>query len=127
MGSRMNQAILFLWMAVFLLWAITAVAAKRTIHSRSEGPSRMAVWVVWIAWWLLFGHGFRRPPLASRFLPMTSAAAYIGLAITVVGLAFSVWARFYIGRNWSPLIQVKEDHQLIRNGPYGIVRHPIYS
>ncbi len=127
MISQISQLIMLLWMAVFLLWAITALASKRTIHSLSEGQSRVAVWVVWIAWWLLFSHGFRRPPLASRFVPMTPATAYIGLAITVAGLAFSVWARFSIGRNWSPLIHLKEDHQLIRSGPYGIVRHPIYS
>jgi protein-S-isoprenylcysteine O-methyltransferase len=40
---------------------------------------------------------------------------------------FSVWARFHIGRNWSPQIEIKEDHQLIGNGPYAVVRHPIYS
>jgi len=44
-----------------------------------------------------------------------------------VGLAFSVWARFYIGRNWSPHIELKKEHQLIRTGPYAVVRHPIYS
>jgi protein-S-isoprenylcysteine O-methyltransferase Ste14 len=58
---------------------------------------------------------------------MTEAVAYAGLAITVIGLVFAVWARFYIGRNWDGLIALKEDHQLVRRGPYAIVRHPIYS
>ncbi len=53
--------------------------------------------------------------------------AYTGFAITVAGLAFAVWARFYIGRNWDGLVALKEDHQLVRGGPYAIVRHPIYS
>ena len=65
--------------------------------------------------------------LARRLAPITDTAAYVGLAITVAGLGLSVWARFHIGRNWSRLIELKEDHQLIRTGPYAIVRHPIYS
>jgi protein-S-isoprenylcysteine O-methyltransferase Ste14 len=34
---------------------------------------------------------------------------------------------FYIGGNWSALLELKKDHQLIRRGPYAIVRHSIYS
>jgi protein-S-isoprenylcysteine O-methyltransferase Ste14 len=122
-----NQLALYLWMPVFLLWAIAGAGSKQTIHSRSEGRSRIAVWFVWAAWFLLFSHGFRRPPLSSRFVPMTPVTVYIGLALTIVGLLFSVWARVYIGRNWSPQIEMKEDHQLIHDGPYAVVRHPIYS
>jgi protein-S-isoprenylcysteine O-methyltransferase Ste14 len=44
-----------------------------------------------------------------------------------VGLSFAVWARLRLGRNWSSVVTVKEDHQLIRGGPYAIVRHPIYT
>lgn len=39
----------------------------------------------------------------------------------------AVWARVHLGRNWSGIVTVKEDHELIRTGPYGYVRHPIYT
>jgi protein-S-isoprenylcysteine O-methyltransferase Ste14 len=29
--------------------------------------------------------------------------------------------------NWSATVTVKQQHELIRSGPYAIVRHPIYS
>jgi len=74
----------------------------------------------------LFGHGFRRPSLADHFIEATSDTVGVGLALTAVGLAFSVWARICIGKNWSARIELKQGHQLIRNGPYAIVRHPIY-
>jgi len=74
----------------------------------------------------LFGHGFRRPPLANHFIDGTSGTVGVGLALTAVGLAFSVWARLCIGKNWSARIELKQGHQLIRKGPYAIVRHPIY-
>jgi protein-S-isoprenylcysteine O-methyltransferase len=45
----------------------------------------------------------------------------------VAGLGFSLWARFALGRNWSGTVTIKRDHELVRSGPYAIVRHPIYS
>ena len=125
-ATLINQVVLFLWMPVFLLWAITSGSSKRTVQSRSERESHVSVWVVWIAWFLLFGHGFRRPSLADHFIEATSDTVGVGLALTAVGLAFSVWARICIGKNWSARIELKHGHQLIRNGPYAIVRHPIY-
>jgi len=127
MRAQINQVIHILWISIFVLWAVTAVTSKQTVRSSAEGPSRIAVWIVWLAWWLLFTHGFGIDRLAFRFLPETTSAAAAGLAITVAGLGLSVWARFYLGRNWSALIQVKEGHELMRTGPYAIVRHPIYS
>jgi protein-S-isoprenylcysteine O-methyltransferase Ste14 len=47
--------------------------------------------------------------------------------LTLAGLLFSAWARVHLGGNWSGIVTVKEDHELVRSGPYGIVRHPIYS
>jgi len=125
-ATLIDQVVLFLWMPVFLLWAITSGSSKRNVQSRSESESHASIWVVWIAWLLLFGHGFRRPPLANHFIEVTSETVSIGLALTLIGLAFSVWARFCIGKNWSARIELKQGHQLIRRGPYAIVRHPIY-
>jgi protein-S-isoprenylcysteine O-methyltransferase Ste14 len=125
--AQLNHIISLLWLAIFVLWAITGFTSKQTVQSRSEGPSRIAVWVVWLAWWLLLTHGFGIEMLSVRFVPKTASASYAGLAITIAGLALSVWARIQIGRNWSGLIQVKEGHQLMHTGSYAIVRHPIYS
>jgi protein-S-isoprenylcysteine O-methyltransferase Ste14 len=33
----------------------------------------------------------------------------------------------HLGRNWSGTVTLKDDHALIRTGPYRQVRHPIYS
>jgi hypothetical protein len=33
----------------------------------------------------------------------------------------------HIGRDWSGTITVKRDHELVKSGPYRLVRHPIYS
>jgi len=33
----------------------------------------------------------------------------------------------WIGRNWSGRVTIKQQHELIQDGPYSLVRHPIYS
>jgi protein-S-isoprenylcysteine O-methyltransferase Ste14 len=123
MNFDVHGTIRILWLAIFVIWAIASVSAKQTVRSQFDLRARGPVWVVWAAWWFLFAERFRPGVLGVRF----GAMPYTGLAITVVGLAFAVWARFYIGKNWDGLIALKEDHQLVRGGPYGIVRHPIYS
>ena len=49
------------------------------------------------------------------------------MALTAARLLFAVWARQYLGSNWSGTVSIKKDHQLITNGPYALVRHPIYT
>ena len=41
------------------------------------------------------------------------------------GLAF--WARRHLGRNWSMRVEIKVNHELVRTGPYRLLRHPIYT
>jgi protein-S-isoprenylcysteine O-methyltransferase Ste14 len=63
----------------------------------------------------------------ARILPRSPTAYWIGVGMLVAGLAFSIWARRRLGRNWSGTVTLKENHELIRTGPYRWVRHPIYT
>ena len=65
--------------------------------------------------------------LSHRYLPDTLAIKLLGIALEVGGAALAIWARRTLGHNWSAEITIKEDHELIRTGPYSKVRHPIYS
>ena len=62
-----------------------------------------------------------------RILPRNLALDASAIILTTAGIAFAVWARFYLGGNWSGAVSVKVGHELIRTGPYAWVRHPIYS
>lgn len=65
--------------------------------------------------------------LSAPLLPRTPALYPIGVALTVAGLLITVWARVRLGRNWSATVTIKADHELVDNGPYRYMRHPIYS
>ncbi|HST31261.1 MAG TPA: isoprenylcysteine carboxylmethyltransferase family protein [Chthoniobacterales bacterium] len=66
-------------------------------------------------------------PFGLRVIPPMDAVAWLGVFLCIAGLAFCIWARFTIGRNWSGVITFKGGHELVRRGPYAIVRHPIYT
>jgi protein-S-isoprenylcysteine O-methyltransferase Ste14 len=44
-----------------------------------------------------------------------------------LGFAFTWWARITLGDLWSSNVVRKEGHVVIETGPYGLVRHPIYT
>ena len=45
----------------------------------------------------------------------------------LAGLLFTWWARISLGSLWSGSVSRKEGHTVIQNGPYRLVRHPIYT
>ena len=74
-------------------------------------------------------------PLLYVFTPLLSFADYsIPLGVGVTGVAILVigdwvfWkAHKDLGRNWSPVLEIREDHKLVTEGIYRRIRHPMYS
>ncbi|MBO0690343.1 MAG: isoprenylcysteine carboxylmethyltransferase family protein [Candidatus Dormibacteraeota bacterium] len=49
-------------------------------------------------------------------------------AVLIIGASiFMVWARLALGDMWAARPMVQEGHELRTGGPYGLVRHPIYT
>ena len=66
-------------------------------------------------------------PLSHPLIRASVALAWTGVALAIAGLAFTWWARVHLGRDWSVSVTLKQDHRLVRSGPYAITRHPIYT
>src|SRR4029077_13211792 len=60
-------------------------------------------------------------------VPDTAAVAWIGAALTGLGIARACLARYPPGEIWSGTFTLKENHELIRTGPCRTIRHPIYT
>jgi protein-S-isoprenylcysteine O-methyltransferase Ste14 len=116
-----------LWMGLAIIWLVTSLRTKQT-QERVDVWSRLMYGIpVVLAFFLMFGDEVPVAWLRSRILPGNLGVAIAGVALTALGIAFAVWARFYIGQNWSSAVSIKVGHQLVRTGPYAWVRHPIYS
>ena len=59
--------------------------------------------------------------------PWRTAAIAAGLALMVVGAVFNVLGRIYLKSNWANQIKIYEGHWLVTQGPFALVRHPLYA
>jgi protein-S-isoprenylcysteine O-methyltransferase Ste14 len=125
--SLYDLPLALLWLAWLAYWIIAARNVKPTRRRESLVSRLMTIVLTALAAALLAVRGQKLTWLHARFLPQTMIGYWLGLLMVALGLAFAVWARAHLGRNWSGTVTVKEDHELIRTGPYGIVRHPIYT
>jgi protein-S-isoprenylcysteine O-methyltransferase Ste14 len=62
-----------------------------------------------------------------RLWPGNPVVGWMLFALAALGFAVCWWARVHLGRLWSGLVTLKEGHRIVDTGPYGLVRHPIYT
>ena len=51
----------------------------------------------------------------------------IGISLLVLSLLLFWRSHADLGRNWSPSLQLREEHQLVTRGVYKYIRHPMYA
>lgn len=123
------------WFILMIFWIISAFRAKKRVGGRG--------------WWWWRQLGIRAALLiiililihigvigvgASDFFYQHAAMTFvsillgtIGVILCFAGVAFAIWARVHLGRNWGVPMTLQEGHQLVTSGPYKFVRHPIYT
>ena len=52
--------------------------------------------------------------------------SYLGLALLIIGSSIRIWAIWHLGKYFSNAVSFNSEHQLIKTGPYKIIRHPSY-
>ena len=115
------------WLVFVGIWVLAALSSKRTVYRESR-TQRLRYWVLLVIAYVLLLYGRRLPyPLDIRVLPHVALNAWAAAVLCVIGLAFAIWARVTLGRNWSGAVTLKEEHELVERGPYRFVRHPIYT
>jgi protein-S-isoprenylcysteine O-methyltransferase Ste14 len=136
---RFDTVILLSWAVFLVVWAIGAFRVKRDVAMRGG-----MLGLVLSQFLMRLGIGVLVVLVAKRISPRTMPGGgsvfrhgavftpplllgWIGAALTVGGIAFAIWARLHLGRNWSSRPAKKVDHELVTSGPYRQVRHPIYT
>lgn len=115
-----------LWSAFYVVWLLWAIRIKKA-ERRESVATNFAHGVLAAAGFFLMFVDIRVGWLHTRVLPTGLWLQALGIAITLAGFAFAIWARVHLGRNWSSAVTSRVEHELIRSGPYRWVRHPIYS
>lgn len=115
-----------LWILFWAYWLISAFSSKRTVRTNALWSSMLMRVVFIILFIVLFRMGRLRdlPALPANPNPMIDV---LGILLCAAGMAFAVWARIRLGRNWGVPMSIKENPELVTTGPYRFVRHPIYA
>ena len=135
-----EQAIGYAWIAWIVSWMLAAGWTRRTSQRPPFGAELIYRLITLIGVALIFcTYGWRTGEgvfvvgvLRPWYEPMrlwtpSDGAAWALVALAVLGFAFCWWARIYLGRLWSGSVTLKDDHRIVDTGPYGLVRHPIYT
>ncbi len=51
----------------------------------------------------------------------------VGFALGFASLGLWTWTQVALGKEWSPQLQLREEHRLVTTGPYSRIRHPLYT
>ncbi|MFI5361273.1 MAG: methyltransferase family protein [Elusimicrobiota bacterium] len=116
----------YAWAAWFASWLAAAFWSDQAAKRPGFGAEALYRGVELVGFALLFGAGERFG--GSYVLWVVNDAAGWALAgVSALGFLFCWWARIHLGRLWSARVTKKADHRVVDTGPYGFVRHPIYT
>jgi protein-S-isoprenylcysteine O-methyltransferase Ste14 len=96
---------------------------------RREGRGMFAVRVV--MFFLLLGwltlYAINPTWMGVLSAPFPNWLRWVGFVFGLASLGFWSWAQIVLGKEWSPQLQLRDEHHLVTTGPYSRIRHPLYT
>ena len=116
------------WLTFAVVWIGMSRNVKQNDRVESIGSRIGHLLPLAVAFFMLFS-SLPSPSsvLDRRFVETAQVPLVVGAVLSVAGVAFAIWARLVLGRNWSATVMQKSGHELIVIGPFRYVRHPIYT
>ncbi len=121
----------YLFAALCIVWAISEfwIGARHRSGKRNEvrdhGTLRLLIVTIYVcialAVWLSYTGPMRFP--AEWHRPLFSA----GCGMMIAGMALRWWSIRTLAQFFTVDVAIREGHQLIRSGPYVLLRHPSYT
>jgi len=100
------------------------IRTTRGMNNSADRGTRKLVWILsaiaFAGAWLpvIFGFG--------KLLTLGAWQTWVGVAIMISGVAFRRYVINFLGRFFTATVQIRKDHQLVKEGPYRYIRHPSY-
>ncbi len=114
----------FIRVYFFKRYKITHSANARVMHANRErrlvSIVRLALLVPGLLW--LFS-----PWLSFAQVALPDSIRISAFFIGVYGMWLFYRVHKILGDNWSPVLEVRDEHRLVVEGPYRYVRHPMYT
>jgi protein-S-isoprenylcysteine O-methyltransferase Ste14 len=112
------------------------LAAEMALRIRQRGGAGRTVTREWRSLLVIWGAGALGSVLAAVLakhtpilgLPLRgTGGTAAALAIMAIGIGLRLWSIAVLGRYFRPIVHIQQGHQVVRSGPYRILRHPAYT
>ncbi len=135
MATLPHMILIGCWAVFIVIWVALSFTAKQDIHAQKidEREFHGMPLIAGIVFTLVPVHGPPRDdqgPIVLAMQPLVSDSAtlqWTSALVALAGLAIALWSRLTLGRNWSAVVAIKDEHELVTRGPYAVIRHPIYT
>lgn len=124
-GVALRYLLFAPWIVFAVVWIVGTFSAKRTV--KAEGTRSYFSHNVFLVMGAMLLFGWPKALVGERLWRDSPGIEWIALALTALGIGFTIWSRVVIAGNWSANVTIKEGHDLATSGPYRVVRHPIYT
>lgn len=123
MDLQLFQVNALLWIALYIFWLFL----NRTTHQQKQREALLLKLSHFLPTVTSLIFLFQIIKIFPSNFHQSHTLVGFGELLVVIGFGFAIWARFQIGNIWSGSVSLQENHQLVRTGPYALVRHPIYA
>lgn len=128
----LNYRPIYIYAGVLFLYLLAEKAAYR---GSGIGGRQSKTWtrsLLLFFWWLLLiapvlEYIFYQHPKFSFFPEHNLAVTVAGASFALIGTGLRAWSMWTLGKYFSAHIEIKNNHELIENGPYKFIRHPAYA
>ena len=112
--------------AIVTFSVVAQLSRIRGLARRGETLVRSRGLAHYVAYFFVVPYFFIAARLGPE-LDVPELLRWAGLALVALGVGVSLWAIATLGRHYDLELEIHRDHELVRNGPYRFVRHPVYT
>lgn len=122
--DKLFPALCLLWIAseVRILWRRRSNDATQT---RDAGTLRLLVVVIGAS--VALAAGFDGLDVARFPRPLQAPLWWLGIALMLAGMGLRWWSIHVLAQHFTVDVSISPDHELVRRGPYRLLRHPSYT
>ena len=122
-------ALILPMLSISIYFRSQASRSGEKISPLEEGPLILNLRRIFgLALWLsIFAYLINPRWMAWSSLPLPAMARWLGAGLMALCIPLVYWLFSSLGKNVTPTVAIRKDHDLVTSGPYRWVRHPLYS
>jgi protein-S-isoprenylcysteine O-methyltransferase len=124
LANLLYNIVIILWVVSEIVggWIIPSLRRRGTkIERRDRGSGLLIIGGVLLSIVIAFLFA------SSGIAMLPGWVSYVGIALMIVGIIIRQWAIAVLGRYFSPTVGIQEGQNVVKTGPYRLVRHPSYT